>query len=92
MLQKIWLFATLLLVWLPAAAQKLPERNDGEEHGDAPYLIEDGWRALFNGKDFTGWHSQDGKPHEWITTSGVIWERLWGRRGYPRCLAPATGC
>jgi hypothetical protein len=78
MLQKIWLFATLLLVWLPAAAQKLPERNDGEEHGDAPYLIEDGWRALFNGKDFTGWHGQDGKPHEWITTRGVIWERLLG--------------
>jgi len=78
MFHKTWLFATLLLVWLPAAAQKLPERNDGEEHGDAPYLIEDGWRALFNGKDFTGWHGQDGKPHEWITTRGVIWERLLG--------------
>ncbi len=65
----------LVVVSLPAAAQKLPERNDGEEHGDPPFLIEDGWRALFNGKDFTGWHGQDGKPHEWLATRGVIWER-----------------
>ncbi len=71
--------AILTLVLVPAVlAQKLPDRNDGEEHGDPPFLIEDGWRALFNGKDFSGWHGQDDKPHQWIATRGVIWERFLG--------------
>ena len=78
MTRRILLLLTVFLTSLPQAAQKLPDRNDGEEHGDAPYLIEDGWRALVNGRDFTGWHGQDGKPHEWVTTRGVIWERLLG--------------
>lgn len=26
--------------------------------GDAPYLVEPGWRPLFNGKDFSGWHGR----------------------------------
>jgi hypothetical protein len=64
-----------LLTSLPLLAQW----NDGDDHGDAPYLIEDGWQALFNGKDFTGWHGQDPKqPFQWLTTKGVIWERLLG--------------
>src|SRR5260370_26259806 len=33
-----------------------PELNDGDAHGDAPYLVEDGWTALFNGRDLAGWH------------------------------------
>lgn len=61
---------------LPLTAQKLPELNDGEAHGDPHFLLEDGWRPLFNGKDLTGWHGQDGKPHEWLTTRGIRWERL----------------
>ena len=67
-----------VLVVLAGLAQKLPDRNDGEEHGDPPFLIEDGWRPLFNGRDLTGWQGQDGKPHQWLTTRGVIWERLLG--------------
>jgi hypothetical protein len=67
-----------VLVVLAGLAQKLPDRNDGEEHGDPPFLIEDGWRALFNGKDLTGWQGQDGKPHQWLTTRGVVWERFLG--------------
>jgi hypothetical protein len=58
--------------------QKLPDLNDGDAHGDAPYLIEDGWRPLLNGKDVSGWHAQDGKPLEWFPTPGVVWERLLG--------------
>jgi len=50
--------------------------NDGEAHGDAPFLVEDGWRPLLNGKDMGGWAGQDGKPSEWLTVSGVVWERL----------------
>jgi hypothetical protein len=66
------LLITLLLF------QKLPDLSDGDAHGDAPYLIEDGWRPLLNGKDVSGWHAQDGKPLQWFTTPGVVWERLLG--------------
>jgi hypothetical protein len=88
MARRILLLLTVFLTSLPLAAQKLPDRNDGEEHGDAPFLIEDGWRALFNGRDFTGWHGQDGKPHEWVTTRGVIWERLLGPTRLSAAPAP----
>jgi hypothetical protein len=75
-MRRLWMFALIAL--LPLGAQKLAQRNDGEEHGDPPYLTEDGWRPLFNGRDFAGWHGQDDKPHQWLATRGVIWERLLG--------------
>jgi len=56
--------------------QTLPDLNDGEAHGDAPYLLEDGWRPLLNGRDLGGWHARDEKPFEWFTTRGVRWDRL----------------
>lgn len=58
-------------------AQPRPQLNDGEFHGDPPFLLEDGWRPLLNGKDLAGWKAQDGS-HEWFTTRGVRWERLLG--------------
>lgn len=64
-----------LMLALPLAGQY----NDGEDHGDAPYLIENGWTPLFNGKDMSGWHGQDpNAKFEWFTTRGIIWERLLG--------------
>ena len=66
------------LIAAPLAGQSGIELNDGEAHGDPPFLLEEGWRPLLNGKDLTGWHGQDGRPHEWITTAGVRWERLLG--------------
>jgi hypothetical protein len=69
----------LPLICFPAAAQKLPELNDGEDHGDPPFLLEEGWRPLFNGRDLAGWHPQDDRAkNEWMTTRGVRWERLLG--------------
>jgi hypothetical protein len=66
------LFALLLV---PAGAQTRPELNDGEAHGDPPFLLEDGWTPLLNGTDLAGWHAQNGKPLEWFTTRGIRWER-----------------
>ena len=74
---KTWFLALPLLV-LPLSAQKLPVLNDGDAHGDPPYLIEDGWKPLLNGRDAGGWHGRDGKAHEWFATRGVIWDRLLG--------------
>ncbi len=65
----------LLLACCSLTAQKLLELNDGEHHGDPPFLLEEGWRSLFNGRDLTGWRPQDDKlPNEWTTTRGVRWE------------------
>ncbi|MFN0122052.1 MAG: DUF1080 domain-containing protein [Blastocatellia bacterium] len=68
-----------LLLFIPwqSHAQK-PVLNDGDAHGDAPYLLEDGWTPLLNGKDVSGWRAQDNGKHEWMTTTGVMWDRLLG--------------
>jgi len=87
----------LLLALLPVFAQG-PQFNDGEEHGDAPFLIESGWKPLLSGKDVSGWHGQDNKPHEWFATRAIRWERLLGptrlsgvREPGDRILNSATG-
>jgi hypothetical protein len=70
------LLAALLV--LPLAAQRKPVLNDGEAHGDPPYLVEDGWKPLLNGKDLTGWKGVGDRPNAWLTTTGVMWDRLLG--------------
>lgn len=72
------LAAAGILASLFLAAQNSSDVTDGEMHGDAPYLIEEGWKPLLNGKDLSGWHAQGTKPNEWFTTRGVRWERLLG--------------
>jgi len=71
----MWKGSVLLLAAL-AAAQTKVELNDGEAHGDPPFLLEEGWRPLLNGKDLAGWRPQEGRPSEWFTTRGVRFERL----------------
>jgi hypothetical protein len=61
-----------------AAQQRQADLNDGEAHGDPPFLIEPGWLPLLNGRDTSGWVGEDGKPHEWFTTTGIRWDRLLG--------------
>jgi hypothetical protein len=60
-----------------SSAQKLPDLYKDEVHGDPPYLSQPGWRPLLNGTDLTGWHSLDNAPHEWFTTTSVIWRRVF---------------
>lgn len=84
MRQIVLLFAAVLT----ASGQQRPELNDGEAHGDPPFLLENGWRPLLNGKDFSGWKGQDG-PHEWFTTAGVRYERLLGPSKLTGSAAPA---
>jgi len=65
-----WALVTLL------AAQPRPQLNDGEAHGDPPYLLEDGWHPLLNGRDLTGWHGDGKGANDWFTTTGVRWDRF----------------
>ena len=53
--------------------------QDGEPHGDPPYLLEEGWEPLLNGKDLAGWKACDPKtPNDWFTTKFVRFERFLG--------------
>ena len=71
------LLVLCLVTALSLGAQRA-ELNDGEEHGDPPFLVESGWTPLLNGKDLSGWHGLGKGPNEWFTTTGIRWERLLG--------------
>lgn len=73
-------FLTLLalgaLVQQPASYSPI---QDGEAHGDPPYVLEDGWQPLLNGKDLAGWKAcEAGAKNEWYTTAFVRFERFLG--------------
>jgi hypothetical protein len=77
----------LLFGALVAATLACAQFNDGEAHGDAPFLIESGWKALLSGKDVSGWHGQEAdKKNDWLATSGIKYERLLG----PTRLSPMS--
>ncbi len=77
----------LVLFSLTTLAQKRPELNDGEMHGDAPYLLEAGWSPLMNGKDLIGWKGQG----DWLTTTGILWDRLLGPTRLRAVPGPTPG-
>jgi hypothetical protein len=47
--------------------------NDGNFHGDPPYLLEAGWKALLNGKNLDGWKYKFDANAGWVATRGVFW-------------------
>jgi hypothetical protein len=74
-----------MLAVLIAFGALLPQQRgyspiqDGEAHGDPPYLLEDGWQPLLNGKDLTGWKACDPKAqNDWFTATAVRFERYLG--------------
>ena len=77
--------ATLLL-----AAQHRPDLNDGETHGDPPFLLENGWTPLLDGKDLAGWHGLTA-DNQWFTTTGILWDRLLGPTRLAAVPGPAPG-
>jgi len=53
--------------------------QDGEAHGDPPYMLEDGWEPLLTGKDLSGWKAcEPNATNEWFTTRFVRFERFLG--------------
>jgi hypothetical protein len=71
-----------LTLFLAAAVclsgQRRPQLNDGDAHGDPPFLIEDGWTPLLNGRDLSGWHGVSKAPNDWFTATAITWDRLLG--------------
>ena len=72
----------LAVLALGALLQQPPAPSpiqDGEAHGDPPFMLEEGWEPLLNGKDLTGWKPCDASAKsEWYTTRSVMFERLLG--------------
>ena len=70
----------ILVATLTAFVPQAPRYTvvqDGEAHGDPPYMLEDGWQPLLNGTDLSGWGACDaGVKHEWYTTRFVRYERI----------------
>jgi hypothetical protein len=48
--------------------------NDGAPHGDPPNLLEAGWTPLLNGKNLSGWRSQDSNHGAWAAARGIFWD------------------
>jgi hypothetical protein len=74
--------ALLTLLAVAALLQQPPGYSpvqDGEPHGDPPYMLEPGWDPLLNGKDLAGWKAcEPAAKNEWYTTAFVRFERLLG--------------
>jgi hypothetical protein len=84
----------LLAMW--ALAQQTPDYSpvqDGEAHGDPPYLLEDGWEPLLNGTGLAGWKAcEAGAKNEWFTTRFVRFEPFSVRRGSTAVPHRAASC
>lgn len=72
------IFLMLTLVFSPLLQRQKPVLNDGDMHGDPPFLLEEGWTPLLNGADLSGWHGQGSGENQWLTTTAILWERLLG--------------
>ena len=46
-----------------SAGADFPSVYDGNAHGDPPFLLEDGWKPLLNGKNLDGWRYMDARSH-----------------------------
>lgn len=70
------LFALGVLVQQPPRYSPV---QDGDPHGDPPYMLEEGWEPLLNGADLKGWKACDpNAKNEWYTTQFVRFERYLG--------------
>ena len=53
--------------------------QDGDPHGDPPYLLENGWEPLLNGKDLAaGRRATPSAKNEWYTARAVRFEPFLG--------------
>ena len=62
-----------------AALQVRPETpalevNDGNPHGDPPFLLEKGWTPLLNSQDLSGWAFEKPEKGIWTTSAAIYWD------------------
>ncbi len=70
-MRALLLLALVLLAQGPAPSPI----QDGEAHGDPPFLLEDGWEPLLDGSSLAGWTACDAKTaSEWQAVRGIRYE------------------
>jgi len=85
--------AAALSFLLQGVAADFPKVYDGWDHGDPPFLLEEGWTPLLNGTNLDGWSfvkSSDARPRgasNWMTTTAVA----WGGTNNPHVLVGLPG-
>jgi hypothetical protein len=85
-------FAALtILLAMTLAGQRRPSLNDGEMHGDPPFMLEEGWTPLLNGKDVSGWHGASSGDNRWFATTAILWDRLLGPTRLSAVPGPTPG-
>ena len=62
-----------LAILSAAVGADRPQVNDGNFHGDPPFLLEEGWKSLLNDKNLDGWEYRTPKNAGWDATSVVFW-------------------
>ena len=72
-MMRMLIVLAMVFCFIPAVLAQLPPVNDGYAHGDPPYLLEDGWQPLLNGRNLDGWELQNPMRGTWGTTKGVFW-------------------
>ena len=72
-MRALLLLAFALLTQAPA----ISPIQDGDAHGDPPFLLEDGWEALLDGSSLAGWQACDPKAtNEWRAVRAIRYERI----------------
>ena len=67
----------LLALALVAQAPSVSVIQDGDAHGDPPYLLEDGWEPLLDGSSLAGWRACEANAtNDWQAVRAIRYERI----------------
>jgi hypothetical protein len=81
-----FLVSALLFAVTVNGAQHV-ELNDGQPHGDPPYLLEKGWTPLLTGSNLQGWTFEHPEKGVWTTSPAIYWDG----KNSPKELLPFPG-
>jgi hypothetical protein len=67
----------LLAAALLMQAPSFSPIQDGDSHGDPPYLLEEGWEPLLDGSSLAGWRACDSAAtNDWRAVRAIRFERV----------------
>jgi hypothetical protein len=73
-MKALFLLAALMMTGAAIVAADHPIVDDGEPHGDPPYLLEKGWTPLIQGTSLQGWTFEHPEKGVWKTSSAIYWD------------------
>ena len=71
------LLALALLAQPPAQSPAPSPIQDGDAHGDPPFLLEEGWEPLLDGSTLAGWQACEARAgNDWRAVRAIRYERI----------------